>query len=167
MIVRSAPDIELPIVDATTPRAARRALAALLGPTAAEPLGRAALLACSELVNNVLMHAGAAGGRLSVWWIPRQLLRLEVSDADTSLPALSATPAVTQLHGRGLHVVDTIATRWGMQRTADGKTIWCEFDATSPHDLTPMMAPELVGQGRAARSSPSRMSPSPKSNSSP
>ncbi len=131
MSVRSAPDVDVPIVDADAPRTARRALAALLGPAATEPLGRAALLACSELVNNVLMHAGATGGRLAVWWIPQQLLRLEVSDADESLPALSATPSVTQLHGRGLHVVDTIASRWGMHRTPGGKTIWCEFDAST------------------------------------
>ena len=67
MSVRSAPDVDVPIVDADAPRTARRALAALLGPAATEPLGRAALLACSELVNNVLMpHQSVAHVRSSI-----------------------------------------------------------------------------------------------------
>jgi serine/threonine-protein kinase RsbW len=134
--VRSAPDFELQIRDGTAPRVARRAVAALLGPSATDPIGQAALLSCSELINNVVMHAGEAGGWLSVWWIPQQLIRLEVEDTDPGLPDLPAPPAVTQLHGRGLHIVDTVASRWGMHHTSRGKTIWCEFDVvTADSDL--------------------------------
>lgn len=133
MIVRSPPDLEVPLAGVAAPRHARRALALLLGPSAAEPLGQASLLACSELVNNVLMHA-EADGSLSVWWNPPNFLRIEVADGDSSLPELGAPPTVTQLHGRGLHIVDTLASRWGVQRTAGGKTIWCEFDAADPDD---------------------------------
>lgn len=126
--MRSAPDLELRILDGTATGAVRRALRELLGGSAGTPLGHAAQLVCSELVNNVLMHT-AGGGWLSVWWVPDRLLRLELEDTDPSMPAMPSVPSVTQLHGRGLHIVDTVASRWGMERSERGKTIWCELDA--------------------------------------
>lgn len=127
MSVRSAPDLELRILDDTSTGVVRRALRELLGPAAVSPIGRAGQLVCSELVNNVLMHT-RGGGWLSVWWVPDRLLRLELEDTDPALPPLPSVPSVSQLHGRGLHIVDTIASRWGMQRSPRGKTIWCELD---------------------------------------
>lgn len=127
MSVRSAPDLELRILDDTSTGVVRRALRELLGPAALNPIGRAGQLVCSELVNNVLMHT-RGGGWLSVWWVPERLLRLELEDTDPALPPLPSVPSVSQLHGRGLHIVDTIASRWGMQRSPRGKTIWCELD---------------------------------------
>jgi hypothetical protein len=125
--LRSAPDLEVEIVDPGSPRVARRALCELLGPHGSDSIGQSALLVCSELVNNALMHT-TSGGWLSVWWIPDRLLRLELEDTDPTLPTLPSAPGVTQLHGRGLHIVDTVASRWGMHRSERGKTIWCELD---------------------------------------
>ncbi|MFN8021310.1 MAG: ATP-binding protein [Acidimicrobiales bacterium] len=126
--MQSAPDLELRVLDATSPGMVRRALRDLLGPAAAEPIGHAAQLVCSELVNNVLVHTDG-GGWLTVWWIPHGLLRLEVEDTDVRMPELPTVPSPAQLHGRGLHIVDTVASRWGMFRSSRGKTVWCELDA--------------------------------------
>jgi hypothetical protein len=129
MSVRSAPDLELRIVDGMSTGVVRRALRELLGASAFDPIGHAAQLVSSELVNNVLMHTDG-GGWLSVWWVPDRFLRLELEDTDAALPPMPSVPSVSQLHGRGLHIVDTVASRWGMQRSPRGKTIWCELDVT-------------------------------------
>jgi len=125
--LRSAPDLYLRIDDQRTPASIRRALRELLGPAATTVCGQSAQLVCSELVNNVLGHT-TGGGWLSAWWVPDRMMRLEAFDTDPSMPNLPSVPAVTQLHGRGLHIVDTVAARWGMRRAAAGKTVWCEID---------------------------------------
>jgi hypothetical protein len=30
--------------------------------------------------------------------------------------------------GRGLHIVEALADRWGVDKTAEGKTVWFEID---------------------------------------
>jgi anti-sigma regulatory factor (Ser/Thr protein kinase) len=30
--------------------------------------------------------------------------------------------------GRGLLLIDALASRWGVQSQPDGKTVWCELD---------------------------------------
>lgn len=131
--LRSAPDLHLRIGDERSPALIRRALRELLGSDATTGPGQSALLVCSELVNNVLGHT-TGGGWLSAWWIPDRTVRLEAFDTDPSIPPLPAVPAVTQLHGRGLHIVDTVATRWGIHRATNGKTVWCEIDWPRPRD---------------------------------
>lgn len=125
--LRSAPDLHLRVEDQRSPATIRRALRELLGPSSTSVSGQSAQLVCSELVNNVLGHT-IGGGWLSAWWVPDRMLRLEAFDTDPAMPRMPTVPAVTQLHGRGLHIVDTVAARWGMQRAADGKTVWCEID---------------------------------------
>ena len=116
------------MLDATASSAVRRALRQLMGSAAPTPLGQSAQLVCSELVNNVLMHT-TGGGWLSVWWRPGMMMRIEVEDTDPHLPELPRVPGPSQLHGRGLHIVDTVANRWGLQRSPRGKIVWCELDA--------------------------------------
>ncbi len=128
--MRSAPDLEVRIVDESSPAAVRRAVRRLLGPVSDEPIGHAAVLVTSELVTNVVCHT-LGGGWCSVWWVPDVMVRVEVEDTDPSLPSLPSVPTVTQLSGRGLHVVDTLAARWGMHRTERGKAVWCELEV--PH----------------------------------
>ena len=93
---------------------------------------RAVLLA-SELVANAVMHGGAipAGGggpRLLVELRGRRL-RLAVQDATTAPPALSPPPRAPGLEaesGRGLQLVDCLATSWGSHALPEGgKIVWC------------------------------------------
>jgi hypothetical protein len=41
-------------------------------------------------------------------------------------------PPVEQENGRGLALLDAIATRWGMQARSQGKTVWFELDLSPP-----------------------------------
>jgi PAS domain S-box-containing protein len=100
-----------------------------------------------------LEHAGAAAGTalLAEWDgddfddepVPEPIrqftLRLrrgaaaiwvEVLDADLRLPRIRSA-AETDEGGRGLYLVDQIATRWGSRPTRDGKAVWFELPAIS------------------------------------
>ena len=57
-------------------------------------------------------------GRASVW--------VEVFDADLRLPRIR-TAAETDEGGRGLYLVDQLATRWGSRPTNEGKAVWFEM----------------------------------------
>ncbi|KAB1141775.1 ATP-binding protein [Streptomyces luteolifulvus] len=87
-------------------------------------------LLATELVTNALMHARGPI-RLS---LSRSLLkgalRCGISDA-SPLPPRPRHTQYDEEHGRGLHLVDELATRWGSRHLADGKTVWFELRTTS------------------------------------
>jgi two-component sensor histidine kinase len=83
------------------------------------------VLAMSEMVSNSVRHgAGPVDVELSV---DGPILLLKVSDRSDDLPRqLRGDPSGSG--GRGMILVDAVATRWGVQyRTGLGKTVWCEF----------------------------------------
>jgi hypothetical protein len=57
-------------------------------------------------------------GSASVW--------VEVFDADLRLPRIR-TAGETDEGGRGLYLVDQLATRWGSRPTSEGKAVWFEM----------------------------------------
>ena len=67
------------------------------------------------------MRRGAA----AVW--------VEVFDADMRLPRIR-TAAETDEGGRGLYLVDQLATRWGSRPTKDGKAVWFEVPVNAARD---------------------------------
>lgn len=116
------------------PRSAREArawvhstLAMVLPPSVVET----AELLASELVTNALWHAGT---ELSVHLRhDRSSVRIEVHDGDVETIAHTHVPNGT-LHqrvlnegGRGLFLVEALADRWGVNRHAWGKSVWCEL----------------------------------------
>ena len=50
---------------------------------------------------------------------------VEVFDADLRLPRLRSAME-TDEGGRGLYLVDQLASRWGSRPTIDGKAVWFE-----------------------------------------
>ena len=85
------------------------------------------LLLTSELVTNAVQH-GAGEIHCCLRSGP-QGLRVEVSEAGSSLPhPVELGPDA--LSGRGLHIVDTVAARWGAapDPSNHGKTVWFEID---------------------------------------
>ncbi|MGV9722864.1 ATP-binding protein [Nocardia beijingensis] len=79
---------------------------------------------CDELAANAVVHARAPRGcRLTVaghgGW-----LRVEVDDA-SHVPARIRRPDHTG--GRGLILVDQLATCWGVDYHGRGKTVWAEL----------------------------------------
>jgi hypothetical protein len=54
---------------------------------------------------------------------------VEVFDADLRLPRIRSA-LETDEGGRGLYLVDQLATRWGSRPTNDGKAVWFEIPIT-------------------------------------
>jgi len=101
----------------------------LAGHVPGEVLEDARLLA-SELVTNSIGHAelpDAASLRLAVQ-LHGGALRVEVRDPGTNGEVVAREPDREGGGGFGLHLVDQIATRWGVNRTG-GTHVWFEVDA--------------------------------------
>jgi anti-sigma regulatory factor (Ser/Thr protein kinase) len=83
-----------------------------------------AVLLVSELVTNAVVHARATiclTVNTDANWV-----RVEVEDQGRGRPVLR--PATQdQLEGRGLQVVDKLATDWGTERHTNRKVVWFEI----------------------------------------
>jgi anti-sigma regulatory factor (Ser/Thr protein kinase) len=109
-----------------TPRNARRLVSAAL--EGLDPdLVDAAVLIASELTTNAVVHA-AGPFCLKIMQGPA-VVRIEVFDSSPSLPTVQPT-SVLRRGGRGLSIVEQIATKWGVatETMRPGKTVWCEID---------------------------------------
>lgn len=82
-------------------------------------------LLVAELATNAVVHAGS--DFLVVIVPDEQTLRVEVHDEDPDGPE-RAEPAPAVQRGRGLHLLDAWASRWGVTRSATGKAVWFELD---------------------------------------
>jgi len=86
-----------------------------------------ALLVTSELFTNAVLHGS---GRIDVYvTLGTETLRIAVVDDGTPTPdlwpELAATPT---LGGRGLHIVDALASTWGNNFDPAGRTrVWAEM----------------------------------------
>jgi anti-sigma regulatory factor (Ser/Thr protein kinase) len=92
------------------------------------PNAETAALLVSELVTNAVLHARTplhlslrtTGGRI----------RVEVSDGDRERPTLR-DPEPVSPGGRGLVLVDRLASAWGVEERPTGKVVWFELSGSS------------------------------------
>src|SRR5687768_16987549 len=114
----------LPPVPASA-SAARRFVADAIGwsPLACTSVADTAMLLVSEVVTNAVLHAGTAI-RVTVR-VESASVRVEVRDGSVALPSRRHYDdgAAT---GRGLELVDLLATRWGTEQESNGKVVWFE-----------------------------------------
>jgi anti-sigma regulatory factor (Ser/Thr protein kinase) len=87
--------------------------------------GEAAGLLTSELVTNAIRHAGTPVELLAR--VARGL-RVEVTDGRPDVPLAPRDASGFSVSGRGLHLVDELASRWGVERDGATKTVWFELD---------------------------------------
>jgi anti-sigma regulatory factor (Ser/Thr protein kinase) len=80
-------------------------------------------LLTSELVTNAVIHAGSEPHLVLVLHPDR--VRVEVHDTDPKLPA-RRTPDEARPGGRGLLLLDQVASDWGVDPLDDGKVVWFE-----------------------------------------
>ncbi len=107
------------------PQVARRRVREVLDVLDLTALEGPATLLTSELVTNAVVHAG---GPVELVIAARpNLLHVAVSDHDRGLPVADGSDLDSE-HGRGLLIVDTLASRWGSDRFPDGKRVWFELD---------------------------------------
>ncbi|RNL84320.1 ATP-binding protein [Halostreptopolyspora alba] len=88
-----------------------------------------AVLLADELATNVLEHTPShhwsIGFLVSIWHIPDRQVRITVRDAGATMTAPHVTtPHLDAEHGRGLILVDTLATRWGTCTSWFGRETW-------------------------------------------
>ncbi|MER5949548.1 SpoIIE family protein phosphatase [Streptomyces sp. NPDC001904] len=83
--------------------------------------------AAGELLVNALMHTeGGAVLTLEVLTGPPRAVRLWVKDRSSSRPQ-RRTPGETATSGRGMVMVEAMASRWGVEPRGEGKAVWCDF----------------------------------------
>ena len=109
------------------------------------PRVETARLLVSEVVTNAVLHARTdIEVRL---WVEEGLARVEVADRhpSTPLPKHYRADAAT---GRGLRLLASLADRWGVARTATGKTVWFELGRQpGSTDPAPMRLGEAATDG--------------------
>jgi anti-sigma regulatory factor (Ser/Thr protein kinase) len=122
---RPAPDVTFAFEhDENAPLGARRALRPLFPQP--DPLADDVGLVASEFVSNVIRHTDD-GGHMQAW--DDDPLRLEVSDADPTLPVPAGD--ADERGGYGLAIVNELADSWGAAAETNGKTMWAEFQRRS------------------------------------
>lgn len=90
-------------------------------------------LVVSELVTNGVRHGGSVGPVWVLLLVSRDTVRLEVVDTGQGFDrgaVLKAPLDPAAVSGRGLHLVDAVADRWGL--LYDGRTkVWAEFERSA------------------------------------
>ncbi|CAM5576918.1 hypothetical protein SHIRM173S_01397 [Streptomyces hirsutus] len=112
------------------------------------------VLVVAELAANAALH-GCVPGRDFALFLAcddvRGVIRIEVSDTHPDPPAPTAA-AADEEHGRGLALVDALATLWGVTgRIGPGKTVWAECATVADEPRFTRVPP-----GRDAASAPPR-----------
>ena len=85
-------------------------------------------LLTAELVSNVVRHVHAPMTLRVIRQAGR--VRVEVDDPSVEPPELQH-PDDQTMRGRGIFLVDALATDWGTNVHANGKTVWFEIDVTT------------------------------------
>ncbi len=99
----------------------------------------------SELATNAVLHASTPFD-VTVSVAPDAThVRVGVSDGSEGYP-VPLEPSTDTPHGRGLHIVRTLADAWGieMHRSRPGKTVWFDAPFTPPPDARG----DIIGLGR-------------------
>jgi len=109
----------------TSVATARRFIVSALARWNAGDLAEDAKLLVSELVTNAILHGrGPCSLRICM---QENTLRIEVLDGGAGSPE-PQLEAWTSEHGRGLQLVNAIATAWGMESLVeDGKRVWADL----------------------------------------
>jgi anti-sigma regulatory factor (Ser/Thr protein kinase) len=106
-------------------RATRHLIADQLDGLVSRTTTELAILLTSEIVTNVVLHTGSTFVlRLT---LRPDAIRIAVHDHSAHLPHMRK-PTLGEVHGRGLHIVNAFASRWGYETNGNGKSVWFELD---------------------------------------
>jgi anti-sigma regulatory factor (Ser/Thr protein kinase) len=123
--VDPVPSLELP-PETKSARKARQFVADVIGD--AGTLNDTVALLVSEVASNAVLHARTDFVVTVV--LDDSSIRVEVTDGSPLRPMIKQYEA-DSVTGRGLHLVDAAASRWGVESSEPGKTVWFELDRGS------------------------------------
>ncbi|MFC9824441.1 ATP-binding protein [Streptomyces erythrochromogenes] len=118
--------------DVKAPRLLRPWIAARLAGWHLHGLSDDLVLIATELATNAVRHGGTPARITLVLRCPgtgRRVVRLEVEDSGPGFDPRSRTHPVRlqSCSGRGLLLVDTLSSAWGVRPTATGQLVWAEL----------------------------------------
>jgi anti-sigma regulatory factor (Ser/Thr protein kinase) len=111
-------------------RAARRFVRLFLDEPVPPPVAETAVLLTSELVANAVQHAGPHAPDATIGLrvtSTTKHVRVEVDDHSGTNPTIG-DGATGNPSGRGMLLVNRLASRWGIERGSRGKTVWFAID---------------------------------------
>jgi anti-sigma regulatory factor (Ser/Thr protein kinase) len=117
-------DVDIPR-DARAPMRARRAVEEL-GPAIDPSIQHDIVLLVSELVTNSVKYGAEGDLRLRIDAPAPKRLRVEVVNQGASFEPQARSRPKTEPGGWGLHLVETLADRWGVH--AGSTHVWFEID---------------------------------------
>jgi anti-sigma regulatory factor (Ser/Thr protein kinase) len=117
--------VDLPF-DARAAGAAREVLRGLLLAWGREHQIDDAAVVVSELVTNAVQHAGERGLLRLELRVTDEVLRLELADGSSVRP-MAREIVDSEERGRGMHIVDALTARWGVETHGEGKRVWVEL----------------------------------------
>ncbi len=90
-----------------------------------------AALVVSELLSNAIRHARPLPGALVevTWALASGSLEITVSDGGSATRPRPAHPSLSSLGGRGLAIVEHLASRWGVSAGDTRTTVWALLPA--------------------------------------
>ena len=96
----------------------------------ADAIGDAALV-LSELLSNSIRHARPLPGALVQvsWALSNRSLVVSVRDGGSRTRPRASHPSPSALGGRGLAIVECLASAWGVQDSTAGVTVWAMLPA--------------------------------------
>ena len=115
--------VELPPEPTSAGRArvlARERLGAVCTPDVLDTI----VLLVTELVTNAVLHAGTPL-HLTIETTTEHV-RLCVADSSRQIPEANGYDS-DAVSGRGLSLVERLASTWGVDQTPSGKIVWCEI----------------------------------------
>ena len=137
--------------DGRSASVARRLVERAVATAALPDLIDEALLLVTEVVTNAVVHAGTEL-ELEIT-TEGDRLRVEVSDRSAgALPVVREAPSETREGGRGIFLLDALATEWGTRHFGSGKSVW--FQLGPPRADAPRRAPRepaRAGDGSGRR----------------
>lgn len=85
------------------------------------------VLLASELSTNAVLHA-RTDYEIRLVLTDSDTIRMEVADHNSRLPSVASVPT-DATSGRGLLIVQALASSWGIEHHPEGKTVWFELPA--------------------------------------
>lgn len=114
--------------------AVRRQARAILTRWGAEEMEWVASQLLTEVVSNAVLHAGTPFD--VVLTHAPDTVRCEVRDRNPHRPKVRSY-SLEASTGRGMHLIDQLATAWGVLPEAGGKTVWFELSPRPDPDKDP------------------------------